>query len=120
MKLLKIAFLGLLVATLSFMLALSVVARPPEMIDSDLAPWFQSLHNPTLSMSCCDKADGHILADKDWRTVADGYEVSIENIWVPVPKEAVLDRADNPTGSAVAFWLPGSTSILCFVRPSET
>jgi hypothetical protein len=31
----------------------------------------------------------------------------------------VLQRVDNPTGSAVAFWVEHGTHIICFVRPAE-
>ena len=115
----EIAFIGAVAALLALVSA-AVHAQPPAMTDPDLAPWFQSLQSPALGISCCDQADGHILKDSEWRQNGDAYEVTIENTWVPVPAQAVLDRTDNPTGSAVAFWLPGTTNIICFVRPSET
>ena len=112
------------------MLTVPAMARAPAMSDPDLAPWFRSLRTPSNTMSCCDQSDGHILKDNEIQITSDNsetlargdlhYQISIDGAWVPVPNEAILQRADNPTGQYVAFWLPGTTNILCFVRPSET
>ena len=112
------------------MLTVPAMARAPAMSDPDLAPWFRSLRTPSDTMSCCDQSDGHILKDSEIQITSDNsetlargdlhYQISIDGAWVPVPNEAILQRADNPTGQYVAFWLPGTTNILCFVRPSET
>lgn len=87
--------------------------------DPEIAAWFRGLKNPSSGFSCCDESDGHILASSDWRIVGDRYEVRIEDFWVPVPPHTVLSRTRNPTGSAVVFYMPGSTRIYCFVRPPE-
>ena len=110
---------GAIAAALA-VVSFAVHAHPPAMTDGDLAPWFQSLRTPSNTMSCCDQADGHIMAPKDVRQNGDAYAITIDGAWVPVPTEAILQRVDNPTGQYVAFWLPGTTNILCFVRPSET
>lgn len=109
---------------LALILALALVppamAKAPASSDPDLAPWFSTLHNPATGAFCCDQADGHILSATEWRTVGGAYQVLIDTVWRDVPTVAVLDRIDNPTGSAVAFWLGHGATILCFVRPSET
>ncbi len=39
----------------------------------------------------------------------------IEGQWLPVPREKVLNRSDNPTGRAVVCWTR-ILGILCFIR----
>jgi hypothetical protein len=116
--------IGVAAVALAIVAAVAAGAAPPRSSDPDLAPWFRALQAPS-GMSCCDRADGHILADGDWRTAGDGYEIKIQGQWVAVPPEAVLQRADNPTGGAVAFYPApwtggGAPPIYCFVRPAET
>jgi hypothetical protein len=108
-----------LFAAFAVMLALPatlIQASPPQDADQTLAPWFESLRQPGTGVSCCSIADCRMT---DYRTAGDGYEAFIEDRWVPVPREKVLDHIDNPTGRAVVCYLPGM-GILCFVRPAET
>jgi hypothetical protein len=91
-------------------------ARPPDNADPTLAPWFQSLRQPDNGASCCSMADCRAV---DYRTRADSYEVFINDRWVVVPPEKILQRVDNPVGRAVVCWTP-QLGILCFVRASET
>ena len=107
---------GVLVAS-----APTALANPPSNADPDLAPWFHSLHNAT-GMSCCDQADGHILADQDWHQTADGYEIRIDGEWRNVPPDVILKNSPNPTGSFVAFWAPNvpHPMIFCAVRPTDS
>src|ERR1700719_2357945 len=51
--------------------------------------WFKSVRSPR-GVPCCDIADGHSTI---WRSGATGYEVPIENVWTPVPPEAVVYNA---------------------------
>jgi hypothetical protein len=90
-------------------------AAPPENADPALAPWFQSLQAPN-GTSCCSLADCRMT---DYRTKATGYEAFVDNRWIAVPRDRVLDHVANPTGRAVVCYMP-SMGILCFVRPSET
>ena len=102
-------------------LTVPAMARAPDSADADLAPWFESLRNPTTNMSCCEHWDGHILKDSEWRAVKDGYEILSNGAWIPVPPEAVLQHTANPVGAAVAFFPPdGAPPIYCFVLPSQT
>ncbi|MBV8652152.1 MAG: hypothetical protein JO255_11840 [Alphaproteobacteria bacterium] len=96
--------------------ATSSRAAPPENADPALAPWFQSLQQPGSGRSCCSIAD---CRPTEYRTVGDHYEVLIENKWVFVPPDKVLQRTDNPLGRAVVCWRR-SIGIMCFVRASET
>ncbi|HUK60805.1 MAG TPA: hypothetical protein VLV50_16355 [Stellaceae bacterium] len=91
-------------------------AAPPSGADSFLAPWFQSLRQPGTGISCCSIAD---CRQTQYRTGSDGYEALIDNKWIAVPREKVLDHTENPTGRAVVCYLPG-LGVMCFVRPSET
>lgn len=90
-------------------------AQPPDTDDPTLAPWFQSLRQPGTGISCCSVADCRLT---DYRTTPDGYEAMVEDRWLVVPPEKVLQRVGNPTGKAVVCYTPVS-GILCFVRPSE-
>ncbi|HXP32336.1 MAG TPA: hypothetical protein VN832_14675 [Stellaceae bacterium] len=91
-------------------------AAPPEGADPTLAPWFQSLRQPGTGVSCCSIADCRAT---EYRSRGEGYEAFIDERWISVPQERVLDHIDNPTGRAVVCYEP-TRGILCFVRPSET
>jgi len=98
-------------------------ARPPENADPAFAPWFQSLRASNGGL-CCSQSDCRPV---EYRLAGDHYEVLIGKQygdevtphWEEVPAESVLNKTDNPTGRAIACWLP-YTKVLCFVRPSET
>lgn len=100
--------------------ALQAHSRPPAVTDPTLAPWFRSLRNPVTDISCCDTADGHILADHEWRIQGNKYQIRVNGEWQDVPPEAVLDHIGNPTGGAVAFYLPNISTprIYCFILPA--
>ena len=91
-------------------------AAPPPNADGTLAPWFQSLRQPGTGISCCSMADCRAT---EYRTNASGYEAFIEDRWLAVPADRVLDHTENPTGRAIVCYMPGR-GILCFVRPAET
>jgi hypothetical protein len=107
------ALAALTVATL--LAATPLQAAPPENADPALAPWFQSLRQPETGISCCSIAD---CRPTEYRTVDDGYEVWVNNQWLPVPPRTILQRADNPVGRAVVCWTP-QRGIMCFVRGTE-
>ncbi len=110
------AFLG----AANLVLPLGAWGAPPPQADPALSGWFESLANPTSGISCCAQYDGHILASHEWRALPDGYQVRIDGIWRDVPPNAVLNRVENPTGSAVAFYPLGGNPIYCFVRPTDS
>lgn len=91
-------------------------AAPPENADPALAPWFQSLRQPGTGISCCSIADCRVT---DYRTNGNGYETLVDEKWLSVPPDRILQHISNPTGRAIVCYHPG-TGILCFVRPSET
>ena len=103
-------------------------ANPGYLQQSDraFAAWIDDLHNPATGLSC-DKFDPHVLGRADWRYDGDHYQIRIADQWRDVPAPAVIDRIDNPTGSAVAFYVgaadhDGSVApfVYCFVRPAQT
>lgn len=98
------------------LLAATAYAKPPEGADPALAPWYQSLRTPDGNMGCCSIAD---CRPTDYRQTRDGYEVLIDDRWLAVPPEKILERISNPTGRAVVCYTP-ALGILCFVRPAET
>lgn len=90
-------------------------AAPPDNADPALATWFRSLKAPN-GTACCAVADCRRATH---RLTKEGYEVLIAGQWIAVPWERVLRRIDNPTGEAVVCRQPGTTLIMCFVRPPE-
>jgi len=87
--------------------------------------WFKGVRSPK-GMLCCDVADGHRTT---WRAGPDGYEVPIADDagtvhWRPVPPDALVENADNPTHDAIVWYrdygpqFPDDTErylIRCFV-----
>lgn len=98
------------------LLAGAAMARPPPSADMSLAPWFQSLRQPGTGMSCCSMAD---CRQTDFRIRDGHYQAMIDGHWEAVPPEAVLQRADNPTGRAVVCY-SRYQGIMCFVKGPET
>lgn len=78
--------------------------------------WYASLVSPVTGLSCRNKND---CKPRDHHQTADGYEVLIDGEWLPVPPDVILQRIPNPTGRAVACYLPWR-GIMCFVRPTES
>jgi hypothetical protein len=83
---------------------------PPENADPALAPWFKSLAQPGTGVSCCSIADCRPV---DMRITGSGYEIYVNDRWVDVPPEKVLQGKENPLGKPVACVLNGQ--VLCFV-----
>lgn len=98
-------------------------AQPPDNADPALAPWFKSLRDPLRGDSCCAEADCRPV---EYRTIGDGYQVFIgrqfrvkEGFWEDVDPSRILQRTDNPTGRAVACWMP-ALGVMCFIRAPES
>jgi hypothetical protein len=88
--------------------------------------WIDDLQNPATGLSC-DNFDPHLLGNADWRYDGRHYQIRIAERWRDVPSPAVIDRSDNPTGSAVAFYVDaadhdGSVAplVYCFIRPAQS
>ena len=94
----------------------SASAAPPENADQRLAPWFQSLKQPGSGMSCCSIAD---CRQVEYRTSGGHYEALIQEQWMMVPDDKVLQHQINPTGHGVVCYTPWQ-GILCFVSAAET
>ncbi len=118
----------LILAAMTALFVVGVIAvahsRPPENADPALAPWFEGLRTPE-GAGCCSIADCRAV---EYRIKGDHYEAligkqygdDVEPHWEPVPDERILQRQDNPTGRAVACWVPYlHPSILCFVLPAQ-
>lgn len=87
------------------------VARPPPNPDASLHTWFESLIDPDTMLPCCGEADCRIV---DARVTVDHHEALVRGVWLSVPEDKIVHRADNPTGQAILCWSP-SFGILCFV-----
>jgi hypothetical protein len=106
--------------------AVTAEPRSPKGSDSAVSAWIDDLLNPATGLSC-DKFDPHVLGGADWRYNGNHYQIRIADRWRDVPDPAVLDRIDNPTGNAVAFYVnaadqDGSVAplVYCFVRPAQS
>jgi hypothetical protein len=73
--------------------------------------WLMTQHNQNNGM-CCDGEDTHVLADNEWRTVSDHYEVLNNGKWIEVPDWALTKTRDNPTGNALLWVWNGR--VQCF------
>src|ERR1700743_3738292 len=83
----------------------------------ELDSWFLSLHNKH-KVPCCDLSDGHAIAPEDWKSDHGHYKALVNDVWMDVPDEAVLDDQPNKAGRAL-IWTrrvyDGSTQIECFM-----
>ena len=93
----------------------SASAAPPPDSNLQYKDWFESLRQPGTMALCCSISDCRMTA---YRTDAEGYEVPINNRWVRVPPDKVLNRIANPTGRGVVCYTPPE-NILCFVRATD-
>ena len=76
------------IASLTFT---DAVAAPPENTDPSLEPWFNSL-SAADGTSCCKIADCRPTKS---HFAVDGYEALIDEMWIPVPWDRVLPRANQ-------------------------
>jgi hypothetical protein len=84
--------------------------------------WFESMVSPS-GKSCCSYADGHRT---EFEIRDNKYWVPINEVWTPVPPEAVLIDKGNPFAEAVVWYGPhienkkwsGRYKIICFVPGS--
>jgi len=116
---------GLVAAILLFASLRSATAAPPPDADLQNHAWFESLEQPgERHLLCCSIADCHLTAS---RISPDGYEVAIDDAWIIVPVDRVLQNVSNPTGRAVVCYRrivdpelkQWELRIFCFVRPPE-
>ena len=82
-------------------------------VTPQIREWFHNVRSAN-GIPCCDVADGH-RTDFDMRK--DLYWVPVDGNWIPVPPDAVLKDAGNPTGGAVVWYsiYGGQVIIRCFV-----
>jgi hypothetical protein len=106
---LRLAALLMLVATA----ALATDNGQYEGVDPQIRAWFKSIKSKK-GVPCCDISDGHTTT---WRSKGAGYEVPIEGEWVPIPEEAIVWEAGNPTGEAVVWYVKYDSKVYvrCFV-----
>ncbi len=101
--------------------AASAGAHGPE---DEFADWYHSLRSPSSGVSCCSPHRDCVSVDQYRGNpgVSGGYLVLYEGEWLAVPPDAVLQRADNPTGNAVLCItrIAGKAIARCFVRASES
>jgi hypothetical protein len=134
MRPLQILAIGATWCAAIILLGMCVMGRAParelyvgqyDDVPNHIRSWFKSVRSPR-GIPCCDIADGHSTT---WQRGLEteensGFEVPIGETpdgkpnWVPVPKQAVVYNAGNPTGEAVVWYVrQGDESyyIRCFV-----
>ena len=101
----------------SLIMGLASVTRaaPPPDANPAWAPWFQSLERPDVGGSCCSISDCRRVQS---RLSREGYEVLMDDRWVPVPGKRIVQGRENPTGEAVVC--ARGHVIICFVPAPET
>ncbi len=110
----KLALAGALL--LCCLPALAVDRGQFENVAPEIRTWFKAQKNPVSGIPCCDVADGRRTT---WQhgDGPSGYEVPIDGVWMPVPLEALIENAGNPTGEAVVWYTQynGKPHIRCFI-----
>ena len=113
---LKLAFAGAL-ALASLSHASAFDDGRYQNADPKIRQWFKSVRSPH-GIPCCDIADGRRTV---WRAAPippGGYEVFVDGEWLPVPPEAIVLGANNPTGDSIV-WMTPSRTVRCFVLAPE-
>ena len=112
-----VAAFVVLAAALALGISFAASAAPPPGTNPNdpMATWFRDLMRPDTNTSCCDASDCRRVNS---RMTPTGWDARIGNTWIPVPPDRVL-RQSNPTGEAVACYLP-NLGIICFVPPPQT
>ena len=92
----------------------------------EFATWIEGLTNPATGLSCAE-FDPHLLGQSDWRLERGRYKILIAGKWRDVPSPAIVDRTDNPTGDAIAFYAGGADKdasvaplVYCFILPVQS
>jgi hypothetical protein len=109
-----------------FSFACHATAAPPPNTALTYQQWFESMEQPgDHHLPCCSLADCHFATA---RATMAGYEVAIDNSWIVVPADRILQRVSNPTGRAVVCYRHildiendhgDMIRIFCFVRPPD-
>jgi hypothetical protein len=109
-----------------FSFACHATAAPPPNTALTYQQWFESMEQPgDHHLPCCSLADCHFATA---RATMVGFEVAIDNSWVVVPPDRILQRVSNPTGRAVVCYRHildiendhgDMIRIFCFVRPPD-
>jgi hypothetical protein len=106
--------LAILLAGAVVILGLTAVAQPASAHDPrhpEWNGWLMSQHNQN-DVACCDGNDTFVLADNEWRTNGDHYEIFHGGSWQVVPEWALTKSRDNITGNALLWMWQGH--VQCF------
>ena len=104
------------------LMTLSAQAEPPPGTDlnSPLSKWYQGLRQPDGDhVSCCSLAD---CRPTQIRATKDGYELSHDGSWIPVPPGKIIRDVPNRAGEPVACIMNfgGTPIVLCVVLGPQT
>lgn len=107
---------------LGFALGAGARGAPPDNPDPALRNWYESLREPRNGYPCCSIADCRTTrarrGPRGWEVLVDQRFRASTEFWIPVPPEKTL-TIENPTGQAVACYLP-EAGLICFVPAPES
>jgi hypothetical protein len=114
LRALLMLFVGLVFGVLMQGRAPAHDSNRPELND-----WFMGLTNRDKS-PCCDRSEATRVADPDWESRDGHYRVRLDNEWIDVPDNAVVEGA-NRDGRALVWPVKGynGTWIRCFMPGAE-
>ena len=84
---------------------------------SPLHDWFN--HLASGKGLCCSLADGESVADPDWRSAGDHYQVYLDGDWRDVPADALITEPNRDGRTMVwPMRFEGQITIRCFMPGS--
>jgi len=94
---------ALWIVALSMVIGFNSMAEaepPPGPIDPVIHAWFEALVRSD-GMHCCGEADCRIANPNEVRASGEGFLISINGAWTPVPDAYVVRRDDNPLAATI-------------------
>lgn len=106
------------VFALSLLISVPALARYDGVVEPEVHDWFEKQTSHDGMRLCCSIADGHVLQEEEWRVRGGTYQVFIENKWLDVPRDAMVDpgKGTNPIGKPIVWYgyTGGEPRIDCF------
>ena len=84
------------IAALFLLVSVPALARYDGSVDPDVHAWFEQQTSHGGKILCCSEADGHVLAEEQWRTRNGQYQVLVDGKWLDVPRDAIVDPGVGP------------------------
>ena len=92
-------------------LVTTAYANPPNDADGGYSQWFRWVLHPERGL-CCSIGDGRSIRSVKRQ---DGWYIWLDQSWLKVPRDAIVEGVKAPTGQAVVWFDRQDHSIRCFV-----